>query len=76
MEQIGTYDRALEDLIRNGLIEQLGEGKTATYRLSTKGRTEGKRGSIGGNIQSTIVDAGNDTNRISFVSQHKQLLQS
>jgi hypothetical protein len=38
------YDGALEDLIMNGLVEAVGVGNATTYRLSRKGKMEGKGG--------------------------------
>jgi DNA-binding transcriptional ArsR family regulator len=39
---IRSMDGALEDLLVNGLVEAVREGNDITYRLSRKGKMEGK----------------------------------
>jgi DNA-binding PadR family transcriptional regulator len=40
---IGKYDSALDDLLAQGLVERMGEGDKAMYRLSEKGAKKGKK---------------------------------
>jgi DNA-binding PadR family transcriptional regulator len=40
---IGKYDSALDDLLAKGLVERVGEGDKAMYRLSEKGSRKGKK---------------------------------
>ena len=40
---IGKYDTALDDLLANGLVEKMGQGDKAMYRLSEKGARRGKQ---------------------------------
>jgi hypothetical protein len=63
-----TYDTALEDLIMKGLVEQVGEGETATYCLSTKGQNEGKKfGELRELKRGIDTNENNDANLISFL---------